>query len=109
MDDKAYIYYVVTDRKVKLMPNISAVNCRRYESVVGVDLYWGCERFSELSERKKLGHIDVVVYDWDKIQFGARLEKKSIEKKYIKHQIKSFSKYVLGNTKIKCVPKPVKN
>lgn len=104
MEDKAYIYYVVTKRHLRLMPNISAVNCRRYESVIGVDLYWGCERFSELSERQKLGHIEITVYDFDKICFG-----KNLEKKYIEHQIKSFSRYVLGNTKIKCVPKSIKN
>lgn len=104
MDDKMYIYYVVTERKLRLMPNDMAFDCKRYESTIGVDLYHGSERFKDLSEHKKLGHIEVSVYDFDEVHFGARLEKK-----YIENEIKSFNKYVLGNSKIKCVPKPVKN
>lgn len=104
MDDKMYIYYVVTDRRLRLMPNDMAFDCKRYESVIGVDMYWGCEKFSDISEQNKLGHIEVSVYDFDEVHFGARLEKKFIE-----NEIKSFNKYVLGNKKLKCTPKPIKN
>ena len=92
------VFYVITDRKTHLV-DVSAFEVRCIETVIGVDMYWGCERFSKLSEQAKIGHIEIAVYDHDDVVLGEKLEE------YIIRNVIDFAKHVLG---VRCIPVKVK-
>ena len=87
------IYYMITDRKRRLK-DVYVLDVRCIETVVGVDLFFGCEYYNQLTDRAKIAHIEITAYDHDNIQIGDRLEN------YVLEQIRAFAKSVLGITVI---------
>ena len=83
------IYYVVTKKRVKRKA-VGGFEIEYFKITVGIDLYYGCEKFSQIRKEKQIGHIEASVNECEGITLDRKLEE------FVIDSVRAYSKILMG-------------